>query len=118
MLVPEAILSKISGSIDSWEDICQKHGFSSNLLQMEELGQIFRYYLLFTFFPEKVSGIGKETIFYNRYYWLLTLNKRLKKIHGEDAGMDQQEFKLLENAEEEYGNIDWKVVEEIEQQTQ
>ena len=61
------------------------------------------------------AKFSDQQIFYSRYYYFLSFVEKCKNIHGEDAGLDQQVFKLLEEGER-VGNIDWSIVERLNHQ--
>lgn len=71
-------------------------------------------YLLLTYAGEDFkNSISPEELFYNRYYWFLTFLKAYTQENGLDAGMEQQAFKILEEAGNTCQHIDWNEVEEI-----
>src|SRR4051794_25528742 len=88
--------------------------YRQELLEDEQCGRALRNYLLFTHWPSLINLEGAELspsdIFYNRYRWFLTLVKLYHAKHGADAGLDQQAFRLLEEADIE---VDWSAIEEI-----
>ena len=55
-----------------------------------------------------------ETILYSKYYWYNKYKNRYQKLHGEDAGVEQQQFMLLEEIEDKIGTVDRKTIEKIE----
>lgn len=54
-------------------------------------------------------------VFYNAYYWILVFAKRYQEQYGFDAGIEQETFKILERAPE---NVDWQIVESINEVSQ
>ena len=68
--------------------------------------------MVITQYPEKFSNIGALDLYYNRYYWYLKFILDYKKIFGYNAGLEQQEIKILEEGEL-YSNIDWEQIEKI-----
>jgi len=86
---------------------------SSNDLNDPVYGDDLKIYYLLSFQPSLFSAkYSDHQIFYSRYYYFLSFAEKCKNIHGEDAGLDQQVFKLLEEGES-IGNIDWSVVENL-----
>lgn len=55
-----------------------------------------------------------ETIFYSKYYWFTKYKNRYIKLYGKDAGIEQQQLKIIEEIEQEFGDIQWDLVERIE----
>lgn len=53
-------------------------------------------------------------VFYNRYFWFVRFLRLYCKKHGQDAGLEQQTFQILETSTIE---IDWQVIEAIDELT-
>ena len=51
---------------------------------------------------------------YSKYYWYDKYKNRYQKLYGKDAGVEQQQFMLLEEIEDKIGTVDWETVEKIE----
>lgn len=73
------------------------------------------------FFDEKKSEIqrftGKsdEAIIYTKYFWCTAFIKRFEKLHGSDAGLEQQRYEILEELETlPHNMVDWAVIESID----
>src|SRR5690606_22398234 len=79
-------------------------------------GEDLKIYYLLSFKPAIFSAkFSDQQIFYSIYCYFLSVVEKCKDIHGEDAGLDQQVFKLLEEGER-VGNIDWSIVERLNHQ--
>jgi hypothetical protein len=82
-------------------------------------GPAFRRYLLLShglsWLASKVPDLDVRSVFYSRYYWFLMLIRLYQSRTGDDAGMEQQAFQMLEAAEIE---INWSIIEAIEAQIQ
>jgi hypothetical protein len=61
-------------------------------------GPSLRHYLLLTECPELVAGLGLSNmeLFWSRYYWLARFAREWQAVAGEDAGLEQMVFQLLE----------------------
>lgn len=77
-----------------------------------EIGQALRRALLFERWPDLLEGevLSPEQRRYNQYYWFTRFVTLKRKRDGYDAGLEQQSFKILEDASEE---LDWDLVEQI-----
>ena len=54
-------------------------------------------------------------LFYSRYYWFDRFKKRYITLYGDNAGLEQQAFKMLEHFSEYYpGELDWGFIERID----
>jgi len=82
------------------------------------LSEIFKYYLLFTHWTEivnnEISDMQMSDIFYNRYYWFMMYSRKYQSQNGLDEGIEQQAFKLLEEADHMDFDINWEIIENIE----
>ncbi|MCA9029701.1 MAG: hypothetical protein KDA66_02770 [Planctomycetaceae bacterium] len=77
----------------------------------QELAALLKYYLLFTFYPELFEPITDADLIYNRYYWFRRLVTLFESVYGPDAGVEQQAFQILENANCE---LDWAMIQKVE----
>jgi hypothetical protein len=76
-------------------------------------GEAYARSLLFERWPELVveEPVDPARSFYNRYYWFARFAALWQAAHGHDAGLEQQVFQLLEQAD---FDIDWDVVQELD----
>jgi hypothetical protein len=80
--------------------------------------EAYSYYTLFgdATLVER-AGLGRlddRQLFYNRYYWFKRFAAALAAVDGYDAGIEQQAFKLLENAPPD---VEWSFIEQIDHDT-
>ena len=78
----------------------------------EQLRLYLTNFVIFEKFSDKLLNYSPITKFYNKYYWFQKYVNRNHKLNGFDAGLEQQSFKLLDEAEHIKG-IDWQVIKEI-----
>lgn len=114
-LIPEATLQRLDDELQSRLSDSARTPVSG-----EEDGPAsvaMRYFLLFSQWPELLGTVAlaptAPALLYNRYYWFLRLKHLRTRQHGADAGMEQQAFQLLEGTD---CDVDWSVIEAIEQQ--
>jgi len=89
---------------------------NEDLLNSDYLSEALKNYLFLNYLPELVEyPKEKLDLFYGRYYWLSNFIGKHKKMFGEDEGLEQQLFKLCEEAEHSNLDVDWNLVEEIEE---
>jgi hypothetical protein len=76
-------------------------------------GEAYARSLLFERWPELVieGPVDSARSFYNRYFWFARFAALWQAAHGYDAGLEQQVFHLLEQAD---FDIDWDVVQELD----
>ena len=73
------------------------------------------------FFAEKESEIREltgellETIIYTKYYWCTQYKKRFNTLYGNDAGIDQQQYKIIEEIMRRISNVDWTLIHKIDE---
>ena len=83
----------------------------------EVLNTIYHYCLLFyTKEDEVIALTGKplEAVLYSKYYWLKRYVKKYNEVNGYDAGMEQQQFKLIEELEQRLGGGEWDLLQRID----
>jgi hypothetical protein len=112
VLIPEKALAGLDETV---RRLSATRAESYAVDQDDELyGTAFQRYLLFAQWPSVLTEAGlhlsKEEVLYNSYYWILKFAKLHALKHGYDAGIEQQVFKVLEQA---YCDVDWSVVEQI-----
>lgn len=78
----------------------------------KQIEKYFRNYFLLERFPEKFGNETPLNLFYNKYYFFLSYSFAIQKNNGFDAGLEQQEFKILEQGEQ-FADIDWSIIEDI-----
>lgn len=67
------------------------------------------------FILEKIAKFTIDDLWYSQYYWLNILKQKYNKKNEYDAGINQQQFKLLEVMMESGISIDWNIIKSIEQ---
>jgi hypothetical protein len=88
-----------------------------NLLQNKFISESLTNQLILRYLPEFLeSPKGEPELFYGKYYWMTAFNTKYKKLFGDDESLDQQLFKLCEEAEQENLDVDWQTVESIERE--
>jgi hypothetical protein len=108
-LISTDTLAAFTSRIDErLESLDASHGVD---LHNPRYGPPFRWYLLFTHASDLLPEISTADVFYNRYVWFRRFAAMYRIVHGEDAGIEQQLFHLLEDAPP---GIDWSQVEKID----
>ena len=62
----------------------------------------------------RISKMDSESLSYSKYYWYTKFKNKYEEIHGFDAGIEQQQFKLLEELQQKFDNIHWDLIEKID----
>ncbi|MDI9881119.1 hypothetical protein [Flectobacillus longus] len=83
-----------------------------SLLVNPSFSDDFKKYLLIERYPSKFRDAVPLQLYYNKYYYFLKFLVKYKKLVGFDEGLEQQEFKILEEGEI-YPDIDWGEIESI-----
>src|SRR5262245_49104640 len=87
---------------------------SEELLLDDDLATELQNHIYLTYFPELVEEpVGELARYYGRYYWLDLFAEKYKRKFGPDAGLDQEVFQLLEQAEYLGLHVDWNVIEQL-----
>jgi hypothetical protein len=111
---------KLAKDLDSTEFLTELNskGVRTNedFLQSDYLSEPLKNYLVLSHLPELVEyPKEKLDLFYGKYYWLSNFVGKHKKMFGDDEGLEQQLFKLCEEAQHLNLDVDWNLVEEIEE---
>lgn len=59
----------------------------------------------------ETKNVSLDTVLYSKYYWFSRLRDRFHEVYGSDAGIDQQQFMILEEMDQRLDHIDWDFVE-------
>lgn len=114
ILIPEEQLRQHFGKLRPKLEFLTKSGGID--MGNSTYGPAYANYLLLTHFPEflPVDVQPGPQILYNRYYWFARFTRLFCSQHGKDVGLEQQAFQILEEAT---ADIDWHVIEAIEQES-
>lgn len=61
-----------------------------------------------------LTGEALDVILYSKYYWSTRYIEKYKECYGQDAGLEQNRDKILEELEQRLGKVDWEVIQSIE----
>ena len=64
---------------------------------------------------QELLGVSSEIILYSKYYWCTQYKNRFNELYGKDAGIDQQQYKLIEEMMQRINDVDWCFVQMIEE---
>lgn len=65
---------------------------------------------------QELTNETLEIILYSKYYWCSRYKDRYFELYGQDAGIEQQQYKIIQELEQRLeGEIDWEVVQMIEE---
>ncbi|HEV2915033.1 MAG TPA: hypothetical protein VGX92_17280 [Pyrinomonadaceae bacterium] len=108
-LVPQDTLSGVKNEL--YRRIAQST--PDIALDPDGVGEALAWSLLFERWPELLPGppLGREDAFYNRYFWFKRFATLKQERDGYDAGLEQQAFQLLEQAE---FDLDWALIEQLD----
>lgn len=85
-----------------------------------DLNEAINYVLFLEDEEQQIRSVGKYSmsdILYGRYYWFTKFLVRYETLYGKDAGMEQQQFKIIE-AMDHAGCVDCSLLEKIEEDCQ
>lgn len=83
-----------------------------------QLNKLFNYW---SFFEQKeikikeLTNVSLDVILYSKYYWCTRYREKYMELYGQDTGIDQQQYKIIEELEQRLNNdIDWNLIQIIE----
>ncbi|MBQ7774871.1 MAG: hypothetical protein IJ379_03030 [Lachnospiraceae bacterium] len=60
------------------------------------------------------KDVSLEVVLYSKYYWFSRLTDRFHEVYGTDAGIDQQQFMIMEELDQRLEQVDWELVEGLQ----
>lgn len=86
----------------------------------EKLNQAINYFRLLDENDLKImennSNIDLKTILYSKYYWFGEFMKYYKQQYGNDLGIEQKQFKLLEEIDQQLcEGVDFNIIQDIDE---
>ena len=100
------------------EDIIVKAGYAcKEEYSDKQLNSLLNYWY---FFDEKereiqeLLGVSLEIILYSKYYWCTQYKNRFNELYGKDVGIDQQQYKIIEEMMQRINDMDWSFIQMIE----
>ena len=67
------------------------------------------------FILENTNEFVIDDLWYSQYYWFSIIKFKHNKKNGYDAGMEQIQFQLIEIMQQNGIDINWNIIEEIDQ---
>jgi hypothetical protein len=92
-----------------------KSYISSSFNLTENYGLSLKKYIILTNFESAfLKNYTFLDLFYNRYYYFCMFIQIYQSQYGLSSDLEQQQFKIIETAANNIENIDWHIVENIE----
>ena len=86
----------------------------------KDLNRVFNNWVFLDKFEAELCE-GKEysldNILYSKYYWCTQFKNKYNALCGTDVGLDQQQFKIIEQKTECLDEVDWDLIKSIEEVT-
>lgn len=105
--------------LDDMDELIASAGYcAERKYENEVLNTIYNYcFVFFTKEAEVITLTGQplEVVLYSKYYWLTRYVKKYNEVNGYDAGIEQQQFKLIEELEQRLGDVDWDLLQRIDE---
>lgn len=64
---------------------------------------------------QEITGIQLEVILYSKYYWCTRYKEKYNQLFGVDEGLDQQQYRIIEEINHRTGSVNWKLIQTIEE---
>lgn len=81
-----------------------------------QLNSFYNYWYFLDEYEKELyttKNISLDVILYSKYYWLSRLADQFHEVYGFDAGVEQQQFKIMEELDQRIDNVDWNFVEKL-----
>lgn len=94
--------------------ILEKAPYRKDMIFSEDPFSIFlKFYVILTYGKDMTPGLPSEVWYTSRYYYLKLYYHYYSKKFGNDAGIEQQIGKLIEEMSNDLQSFDWKILEQI-----
>lgn len=90
-----------------------KEEYSDDILNM-----FFNYWSFFNENEKEIQDVLKEsldTIMYSKYYWCNKFKIRYNELYGNDEGISQNQFKIIEEITQRCNDVNWVLIKAIEE---
>lgn len=101
------------------EEIMVKSGYAYKEEHSDkQLNNLLNYWY---FFDEKemeiqeLLGVSLEIVLYSKYYWCTKYKDRFNELYGKNVGIDQQQYKIIEEMTQRTNNVNWNFIQMIEE---
>ena len=64
---------------------------------------------------QRLANASLEIVLYSKYYWCTRYKQRFNALYGTNAGLDQQQFKIIEEISQRIANVNWALIQRIEE---
>lgn len=64
---------------------------------------------------QELIEVSLETILCSKYYWCTQYKNRYNELYGKDIGIDQQQYKIIEEMAQRIKSVDWGVIQMIDE---
>lgn len=65
----------------------------------------------------RLTGAELRTLLMSKYYWRSRLETLYERLHGSDGSLSQYTYKAIEEQDQRVENLDWAVMERLDQET-
>lgn len=104
---------------ENLDDLISKTNFViSDDLKTKDLNEAVSFLRLFDEREKEVMDIlsvGLDSILYSKYYWCTKYKVLYSNLYGQDVGVEQQQYKVIEEIEQNLEEgVDWNIIQNIE----
>lgn len=85
----------------------------------QEMNTLFNLWRLFDTRETEirdVTGETVETVLYSKYYWCTKYKNLYNRMFGGDVGLDQQQYRIIEEINRRVDSVDWELIQMIEEE--
>lgn len=65
---------------------------------------------------QNLTGETIETVLYSKYYWCTKYKNMYNRMFGGDVGLDQQQYRIIEEINRRVDAVDWELIQMIEEE--
>ena len=85
----------------------------------QQLNTLLNFWHFFDERELEIQEITKEpleTVLYSKYCWCTEYKRRFNQMFGKDVGLDQQQYRIIEEINLRSAYVDWNLIQMIEEE--
>ena len=106
--------------VDNMNELASRVGYEfTDICPDRQVNTLANYWLLLEEKEKEIqmlTGESLETILHSKYFWCTQCKNNHDRIYGEDVGIDQQQYKILEEIDQRTLSVDWSLIQRIEEE--
>ncbi len=116
----DAMISKFASIIYEVDEIITNTEYNyKDEYTDTSLNVLFNYCCFFDEYETEIQdqlGGTLDMVLYSKYYWCKKYNSYYNKLYGKNAGIEQYQYKIIEDINNRINNINWDLIQLIDKE--